>query len=422
MAEVAAGLWAAEEVVSTSIQAGVAGYAIAQPTMPLKATFSQIASTSKDDSSASLARYNHTVTVINKKAYIFGGQTSQNKLATNDIHCVALPLKDVPPPDYQVLPALQADEDGDAPTTRTQHAACALRNYIAVYGGCDEKGALVDEGQKIRLFDTETSTWEVLEPSGHLERIPVSRRKATLLSHDGNLILYGGLDSNGSELTDVWHFNYATKIWNQLPRAPVASKSAAISGHTLYLVSVSDSLGSEVHHLDLDLYAQEPPRWSTISIPTNPLTQSSGPKPRANGALVAITTGFGRNYLVYFFGEHTESAENDDLRQWNDLWTFQLPSSDVAAQATTSLKDAIKPAKIKDRIRSKLGADTGKASWAEVEVQTPGDLRAHEGKIHPGPRGSFGYDVTPDKSGIILWGGVSADGQAVGDGWMIELA
>ena len=50
MAEVAAGVWAAEEVISTGVQAGIAGYAVAKPTVPLKATFSQIASTTKDDS------------------------------------------------------------------------------------------------------------------------------------------------------------------------------------------------------------------------------------------------------------------------------------------------------------------------------------------------------------------------------------
>ena len=44
MAEVAAGLWAAEEAVSTTAQAGVAAYMIAQPTNGLKATFTQIAS------------------------------------------------------------------------------------------------------------------------------------------------------------------------------------------------------------------------------------------------------------------------------------------------------------------------------------------------------------------------------------------
>ncbi|KAI0424475.1 hypothetical protein F5Y09DRAFT_324271 [Xylaria sp. FL1042] len=420
MAEVAAGLAAAEEAISTGVQAGAVGYAVAQPTMPLKATFSQIGFITGDDSRASLARYDHTVTIVNKKAYIFGGQTSHNQLATNDIHCIALPVKDVPAPDYQVLPAIHTSEDSVAPKACTQHAACALGNYVAIYGGCDEKGALIDDGARIRLFDTETSTWEILEPSGHLERTPAARRKATLLSHDGNLILHGGLDSSDSELTDVWHFNCATKIWNQLPPAPIASNSAAIAGHTLYLVATRDHLSSEIHHLDVDVFAQKPPTWQTFSIPTNPLTP--GPKPRANGALVPITTGFGRNYLVYFFGDHLGHAEKDDLGHFSDLWTFQLPSSDVEAKATTDLKDAIKPAKIKDQIRSKFGADTGTASWAEVQIQAPGDLRAHEGKVHPGPRGSFGYDVTPNKSGIVLWGGMTADGQPVGDGWMIELA
>lgn len=48
MAEVAAALWATEEVVSTGVQVGVAAYMVSQPTMPLKGTFRQIA-TAPDD-------------------------------------------------------------------------------------------------------------------------------------------------------------------------------------------------------------------------------------------------------------------------------------------------------------------------------------------------------------------------------------
>jgi len=48
MAEVAASLLAAEQVVSTGVEAGVAA-SIAKPTVPLKASFSQIGSTSEDD-------------------------------------------------------------------------------------------------------------------------------------------------------------------------------------------------------------------------------------------------------------------------------------------------------------------------------------------------------------------------------------
>ena len=51
MAEVAAGAGialAAEEVVSTGVQAGVAGYMIAKPTIPLKVTYTMIANAQDD--------------------------------------------------------------------------------------------------------------------------------------------------------------------------------------------------------------------------------------------------------------------------------------------------------------------------------------------------------------------------------------
>ena len=51
MAEVAAGALAAEQVVSTTIEGGaLAGIAIAQPTLPLKATFQRIGSAPEGDS------------------------------------------------------------------------------------------------------------------------------------------------------------------------------------------------------------------------------------------------------------------------------------------------------------------------------------------------------------------------------------
>lgn len=50
MAEIAAGAVVAEQAVSTTLEASaVAGYAVAKPTVPLKATFTQIATADKDD-------------------------------------------------------------------------------------------------------------------------------------------------------------------------------------------------------------------------------------------------------------------------------------------------------------------------------------------------------------------------------------
>jgi len=50
MAEVAAGALVAEQVVSTAIEGGaVAGYAVAKPTMPLKASLRQIHTAPKEE-------------------------------------------------------------------------------------------------------------------------------------------------------------------------------------------------------------------------------------------------------------------------------------------------------------------------------------------------------------------------------------
>lgn len=48
MAEAVAGIVAAEQIISTGVEAGVA-VALARPTQPLKATLSQIATFSTDD-------------------------------------------------------------------------------------------------------------------------------------------------------------------------------------------------------------------------------------------------------------------------------------------------------------------------------------------------------------------------------------
>ncbi|KAI2607716.1 uncharacterized protein GGS25DRAFT_497182 [Hypoxylon fragiforme] len=428
MAEIVAGLWAAEEVVSTGIYAGVAGHVVTKPTMPLKATFTQIGATSDDASKSSLIRSHHTLTILAHRAYIFGGQTSQGKLATSNMHSIALPSSSTDTPEYRVLPPIAAEADGPIPAPRTMHAACALNNHVVIYGGVDETGNPLDEGATVLwLYDTEKLSWGTLEPASHLERAPPPRSQARLLAHkDGNLILLGGRDAKakgGADRTDAWHFDFFTKTWNQLPHVPGTSiTSAAVAGDTLYVISGSDTLSSEIHRLEIKLYAEEPPTWETISFPTNPL--APGPRPRSNGGLIPVTTGYGRNYLLYFFGDRQDATDKEGgLLQWSDLWTFQLPSSDVEVKATTTkVAEAIKPAKIKDAIRSKFGAETGNLTWAEVEVQPPGDLQEHEGKVHPGPRSSFGYDVTSDGQSVVMWGGSDAKGEPEGDGWIIRLS
>ncbi|KAL7622618.1 hypothetical protein AAE478_008131 [Parahypoxylon ruwenzoriense] len=253
-------------------------------------------------------------------------------------------------------------------------------------------------GDKAYIIGGQTRQGKIAPNAIHCMALPVSN--VAILKYQ---VLPAITNDKDGQRSFGIYFDCFTITWSQLPHTPAVITSAAISGDTLHVISSFDVLSSE-----------------TISFPTNPLIPR--PRSRSNSGLVPVTTGYGRNYLLYFFSDRQGSVEKGDLLQWSDLWTFQLPSGDLEAKATSSIAEAIKPAKIKDQIRTKLGADTGSSSWAEVEVQPPGDLQAHESKIHPGPRSSFGCDVTFDGRSVVLWGGSDAKAELEGNGWIIGLS
>lgn len=371
--------------------------------------------------STSLVRSNHTLTVVGDRAYVFGGQTDSGKLASNDTHSFALPTATKPQSDYHLTPTASLPGDAKVPSPRTGHAACALGNRLVVFGGLDESGKVLEE-TTIWLHDPSESAWEAVLPASSTTT-PSPRSGARVFAHEQKLLLYGGNDAQGYSLTDVWVYDFSSQTWARLPDAPVSTTSAAFAEGSLYLIAAFDGLSSALHHLDVTTQGDEPPAWDTVQFPTNPLTP--GPRPRENGGLLYVTTGFGRNYLLYFLGDRQPDnqldVESSPPLQWSDVWSLQLPASQVGVQKSTTFSEAIKPARIKDAIRSSLGYDTGAYSWAEVEVKPPEDLPEPEGKVHPGPRSSFGCDVLANKRDVALWGGINAKGEREGDGWLIRL-
>jgi hypothetical protein len=375
-----------------------------------------------------LARTNHTLTVIDNKAYIFGGNVEKSrpdaKVASNDMHVVRLSSSGEPESDYHLIPALPRNKGGDVPRPRSNHASCAISGCVAVYGGLDEK-SIFDEAASIWLFDPNDSSWKELRANNAPDGAPNSRFRAKLFTHDGSLILYGGNETPHTESSEVWQFDMETQTWIRLPEAPVSTSNAAFTNGCLYLISSSDAISSKLHYLDLKpLKARKDVDWQTIDFPTNPM--APGPRPRKDGGLLPITTGYGRNFLVYFLGERAKPSSHDEsegVTQWSDMWTLQLPSSDLSAKPALSISEAIKPAKIKDAIRYVLpGTGSGVYTWAEVEVHVPNpDQLNAEGKLHPGPRSCFGCDVMTDGRSLVLWGGHDAKGERVGDGWIVRL-
>jgi hypothetical protein len=373
------------------------------------------------------------VTIISNKAYIFGGTTSDNLLASNDVHAVTVEHSGKPEMDYGLVPALPTFEGGEVPPPRTSHAACAFHESIAVYGGSDDKNQLIDEQSSMWLYSPERKAWDKLAPES-VQISPGPRRNAKLFDFDGCVILYGGYDGSGDAASDLWKFDVASKTWTQLPTAPVATTNVALANGQLYLISGTDPVSGQLHHLGISLPTKEM-SWESFTFPTNPL--APGPRARHDGAFLPITTGWGRNYMVYLLGARNDASISQDSRstekskvtdevtQFSDTWVLQIPSSDLEAKPAWSIKNAIKPAKIKDAIRHAIGAETGHLAWAEAVVQLPSDkqlkqLEEEDGKLHPGPRAFFGADVMDNGHSVVFWGGVDARGQRVGDGWIVK--
>jgi len=335
--------------------------------------------------------------------------------------------------DYSLTPALPTIEGGETPSSRTKHAACAFHGNVAIYGGSDEKDQLIDEESSLWLFSPERKLWDRLAPTS-AEITPGPRRSAKLFDHDGSVVLYGGFDSTGDAASDIWKFDIATRAWTQLPTAPVATTNAALANGQLYLISTVDQVSSQLHHLGISSPIAEM-SWETFTFPTNPL--APGPRARHDGAFLPLTTGWGRNYITYLLGARDESSQSlavekhskgtGEVTQFSDTWALQIPSSDIDVQPAWSIKNAIKPAKIKDAIRHAIGAETGHLAWAEAVVQLPSDkqlakLEEEDGKLHPGPRAFFGADVMENGHSVVFWGGVNAKGERVGDGWIVKFS
>ena len=326
-------------------------------------------------------------------------------------------------PDYRLIPALPAQNNGKVPEPRSNHTACAFKTGIAVYGGYDYRNEPIDEESIVWIYEPNDTAWRAL-PAANSTSKPGPRVNAKLFADGDNIILYGGSNKSHGALADVWRFKVDYGSWVQLPSAPVATPNAVFSNGQLYLVSGSDPMSSQLHHMELTSPNDEY-TWESFTFPTNPLIP--GPRPRHEGGFLAVSTGYGRNYLAYFLGAREKPRDtipppdddSADIKQWSDMWTLQVPSSNLEPKPSLSIANAIKPAKIKDAIRSALGAESGKYSWAEVEVNPPSDLQIPEGKLHPGPRVSFGCDVMEDGKTIVLWGGEDAKGDLVGDGWII---
>ena len=270
-----------------------------------------------------LPRSSHTLDVVEGRAYIFGGEADDRKPLDNDMHVITLPansagadyyaVKAKPSPKSDPASSVpekdeEDDEDDDSdeddsdsdtaseasgkakdkgkgkataqvPSPRIGHASAVIGTRIFIFGGRRSPNAssTLDEGGRVWVFETKTSTWTYLDPH-HTSPVPPPRSYFAAVATDkprdfaikplrradswkqwaegdsaqvgipqrpiagnvaatatdeedlgfGTLIIHGGLLSGDEERTaDVWAFDVRSTTWKELPAAPGPGRSGA---------------------------------------------------------------------------------------------------------------------------------------------------------------------------------------------------
>lgn len=355
--------------------------------------------------SDSLERSSHTVTVLHGKAYIFGGITSDGDQASNDMHIISLPGLSGYTEDYKCVPALGSE----IPTSRANHAACAFGDDIYVFGGTTD-GNWADSEACLWVFSTTKLQWRKRNGPSISGENGSAQLSHDLIASKGQLVLRLTTTTKTSTTqTQVYFTNLGDpgSSWSNisLPSSNLALRVVA-SGSAIYALPTDTVDFSEVY-LCPDISASDP-TFIPIKLPSK--TDTPLPQTRSGNQILPISTGHGRHYLTLLPGLSSKPKEtfSDSPSYLTDLWTLQLPS------------DSSSLSKIKDATRNQININSGEFTWSEVVVEARTEELGTEGKALPGPLAHYAADTMDGKT-VLMWGGVDARGETVGDGWLIWL-
>ena len=316
----------------------------------------------------------------------------------------SLPLKAT----FSRFAADSRDDGGDRSSLkRCNHTATVIDGWLYIFGGeLGLNGKLCgNEVHSIRLPSTGADNaggpdYRCVPVRSAKEggTVPDPRKGHQALAVGAFLVISEGSGSG------KWAFDTKASVWIPLPETGLEQSTewamqpqAVKAGDTVYALSHTDELTTRV-----DCTRQASPdqlEHASVDIPANPLADGPG-KPRVGACCLGLATGHGRHYMLYLFDRENPA-----------MYALQLPSEQ------TSLSKA------KDFIRDGVRLGSGEFVWSRVEVEPPKEEEGAEGKSLPGPLAYYAADMVGNGSGrAVVWGGVDAKGETVGDGWIVQFS
>lgn len=359
--------------------------------------------------------------------------------------------------DPNATPASSA-EPNVVPIARAAHASASIGSNIFIFGGRapkppgdDSQTPFIDEKGTIHVYSTSDNKWTTLIPNLSLctTGIPEPRTDASMTSSShplpkgnpdtlpeayGTLFLHGGYSNTGRLLRDTWAFDVSSRAWSKWPSLPEPGAEDVTGEGRIYctesrLWRVGDGFGNMAYlELSRDVASDfsgkseigvspKTGTWTTLSFGSTAETEKEGekqdstkgptaradelPMPRKHAGFLPVTTGAGREFLLYFMGEDGPGSTV------SDMWTFQIAS------------DKSSPAVLKDKMRSAYGTATGEHQWARCEVVPDSSQQGEDDR----PMGltAFATDAWTDFGGgaAVIWGGKDSGGETKNEGWAL---
>ncbi|KAF2086629.1 galactose oxidase [Saccharata proteae CBS 121410] len=442
---------------------------IIHPTLPLRATFTQI-------TSAPLPRTCHTISVVKGRAYIFGGEGPDGQLVDNDMHVVILPSSGVLEADYTSIKARPGPEGGSVPSARKNHTAAIVGDSIFIYGGEVADPATEQPGGIVWVFSTTTNTWTSLSssPPSDTTPVPSPRSHHTSAASEepvpqtpkptpvplpqqppdpakhvpeppapeswGTIFIYGGMAADEEVLSDLWALDIRSRTWTPLPAPPGPGRhgaSIAVEGSRLYLFGGTNDakpIPGTMSYLDVSglwKFAESGGRpgrtmssvWEEVAVP-----EDRGPGARLGAPLLNVTTGQGRHYLLLVGGQRDPHAlretrlddEGGDAPETKAEAAAAAAAFPISTPSSSGFLDdvwvyqlpsaAASAASAKDATRNTIKMDTRETHFAEVAyryVDAAGDV------VEERPAALSGSKGMGARAGFAAAKGTEVDGASV---------
>jgi hypothetical protein len=418
---------------------------IYDPDRPFKATFQDIAG-------FALPRSGHSISVVNGRAYIFGGEAEEGALADNSMHIVILPSGGVLEADYKAIKPRSVTKNGEVPASRKWHTAVVVGDEIYIFGGLLSEKAKEEIAGRVWVYDTISAKWSFYDPRSDQPYPPPRMQHAVTVSElpdsvievpetplvrtylnpslqarpttptpseaSGTMFVYGGADPANPDtlLNDAWAYDICHHSWFPLPPPPAPARQGAslvlIDDRHLYRVG---GRTDPDHILEAD------------SLNVAPLLRTAFSQRHSLGALLREWTT--TTLSAPLLGFTVRVIHPNDSR--NILLSIQpgaktVTAVDVSAENDSGFLPTIAGTRLEivgeeDRVKPPKQVQAVQVQYADPYGEI---IRgSHVGLRTFSQAGAWACEKGSEveEAGLVLWGGKDASGKTVGSGWFISL-